>query len=95
MMSSLPLLTILLIAGALAWPFATGAAVVLWSKSRAKRREAALVRVEAGVRQLYENLEAQPIPPRLAVTVDALQEAEEMAAAKAAVRRQRRQLAAG
>lgn len=94
-MSSLPLLTILLIVGALAWPFVTGLSVVLWSKARAKRREAALLRVEAGVRQLYETLEAQPIPPRLAVTVDAMQEAEEMALLKAAARRRRRHLAAG
>jgi len=94
-MSSLPLLTVLLIVGALAWPFAAGLGAVLWSKARARRREAALARVEAGVRRLYETLEAQPVPPRLAVTVDALQEAEEMAAAKAAARRRRRSLAAG
>lgn len=94
-MSSVPVVTLLVIAGALLWPFVAGAGVVLWSKSRAKRREAAFVRVEAGVRQLYETLEAQPVPPRLAVTVDALQEAEEMAAAKAAARRRRRSLAAG
>lgn len=92
-MSSLPLLTVLLIVGALAWPFAIGATVVLWSRARARRREAALANVEAGVRQLYSTLEAQPIPPRLAVTVDAMQEAEEMALFKAAVRRHRRQLA--
>jgi Flp pilus assembly protein TadB len=94
MMSSISLLTLLLIVGALAWPFAAGLGVVLWSKSRAKKREAAMARVEAGVRHLYESLEAQPIPPRLAVTVDALQEAEEMAAAKAAIRRRRRALTA-
>ena len=95
MMSSIPLVTLLIVAGALAWPFAAGLGVVLWSKRRARLREASMARVEAGVRQLYETLEAQPIPPKLAVTVDALQEAEEMAAAKAAARRQRRSLATG
>lgn len=94
-MTSMPLLTLLLIVGALTWPFAAGLAAVLWSKRRAKLRDASLARVEVGVRQLYESLEAQPIPPRLAVTVDALQEAEEMAAAKAEMRRRRRTLAAG
>jgi hypothetical protein len=96
MMSSIPLANFLLVAGALVWPFAVaGLGVVLWSKHRAKGREASLARVEMGVRQLYESMEAQPVPPRLAVTVDALQEAEEMAAAKAAVRRRRRSLAEG
>ena len=85
--------TLLMIVGAVTWPFAVGLAVVLWSKRRAKVREASLSRVEAGVRQLYRTLESQPVPPRLAVTVDALQEAEEMAAAKAELRRRRRAIA--
>lgn len=92
-MTSISLMTLFLIVAAVSWPFAVGLATVLWSKRRAKLREASLARVEVGVRQLYETLEAQPIPPRLAVTVDALQEAEEMAATKAAMRRRRRALA--
>jgi hypothetical protein len=92
-MTSISPQTLFLIVGALSWPFAVGLAVVLWSKRRAKLRENSLARVEVGVRQLYESLESQPVPPRLAVTVDALQEAEEMAAAKAEIRRRRRALA--
>lgn len=95
MMSTIPLFTLVLVVGALVWPFAVGLGAVLWTKARAKRRAAALILVEDGVRQLYASMQEQPIPPRLAVTVDAMQEAEEMAAAKAAVRRQRRALAAG
>lgn len=91
----MPLLTVFLIAGALASPFLAGLGVVAWSKVRAQQRASSLARVEAGVRHLYASMEAEPVPPRLAVTVEALQEAEEMAAAKAAVRRQRRSLTAG
>lgn len=63
-----------------AWPLALGLTVVLWSKVRAAervRREAAL---GAELRGLYRMVEGQAVPERLALVVEALEEADAMAA---------------
>jgi hypothetical protein len=71
---------ILPVIATVAAPFVAGLAVVLWSKWRSARQLRALARIDEGVRQVYSAVEAAPVPPPLAVTVDALAEADEMAA---------------
>lgn len=61
---------------AVGWPFVAGLAVVLWSKSRAADRRRKLAQVDAEVAGLYRTVESEPVPDRLAVVVEALEEAE-------------------
>ena len=62
------------------WPLAAGIVLVIWSRARAAehaRREAAL---ESELQALYRDVEGRPVPERLAVVIEALEEAEAMAA---------------
>ena len=74
---------------ALLWPLAAGVAIVVWSKSRAaaRRREAAAV--EDKLKDLYHHVETKPVPGRLRLVVDALEEADELtpSGAKASARK--------
>ncbi|WP_374470883.1 hypothetical protein [Phenylobacterium sp.] len=74
-------LQIATVAAAVAWPFAAGLGVVLWSKMRAAgqaRRQAA---VDAELKGLFRQVEGRGVPPRLALVVDALEEHDALAAA--------------
>jgi hypothetical protein len=76
------------------WPLAAGLSVVLWSKVRAAarlRREHALT---GELARLYRGVEASPVPERLALVVEALEEADAMAAQAPPVGRPRRASAA-
>jgi hypothetical protein len=68
---------------ALLWPLAAGVAVVAWSRSRAAARAKKAAAVEGQLKELYRQVEARPVPPRLRLVVDALEEGEELAAAGA------------
>ena len=52
--------------------------------ARAAARARRVAVLEGGLKGMYRSLEAKPVPPRLAVVVDALQEGEELAAGEAA-----------
>lgn len=69
---------------AVLWPLAAGIAVVAWSKSRAAAHRRRLERLEAELKGMFRTLEAQPVPPRLDVILEALDEQAEMAKAVAA-----------
>lgn len=76
-MSSLaPSLQIAAVAAAVGWPFAAGLGVVLWSKARAAERRRKMATLEGDLRHLYRDVEDRPIPDRLALVVEALEEAE-------------------
>ena len=62
------------------WPLAAGVAVVLWSKSRAAARAKQAAAVDDKLKHLYRQVEAKPVPTRLRLVVDALEEGEELAA---------------
>lgn len=67
------------IASALLWPLAAGAGVVIWSRARAAARTRRAAALESQLRSLYRSVEIKPVPPRLAMVLDALEEGEELA----------------
>ena len=69
-------LQIAAVAAAVGWPFAAGLGVVLWSKARAAERRRKMATLEGDLRHLYRDVEDRPIPDRLALVVEALEEAE-------------------
>lgn len=71
-----PSLQIAAVAAAVGWPFAAGLGVVLWSKARAAERRRRMAALEGDLRHLYRDVEGRPIPDRLALVVEALEEAE-------------------
>lgn len=76
-MSSLaPSLQIAAVAAAVGWPFAAGLGVVVWSKARAAKRRRKMATLEGDLGRLYRDVEDRPIPDRLALVVEALEEAE-------------------
>lgn len=64
---------------AVAWPLVAGATVVLWTKARAAERRRRLAVVESGLQGLFRSVEAQALPDRLELVVDALEEQAAMA----------------
>lgn len=72
------------VGSALIWPLALGVAVVLWSKARAARHARRLAAMETELKSLYRSVEIKPVPQRLAMVVEALQEGEELAPGAAA-----------
>jgi uncharacterized iron-regulated membrane protein len=76
-------LQIATVAAAVAWPFAAGLGVVLWSKARAgsqAKRQAAL---DADLRSMFRQVENRGVPTHLALVVEALEEQHEALAATA------------
>jgi hypothetical protein len=71
-------LQIALVLAAVSWPFAAGLGVVLWSKARAARRARREAAVEGELKGLFRVVEGKAVPERLALVVDALEEAEAM-----------------
>lgn len=78
-----PTLQIAAVAAAVGWPFAAGLGVVLWSKARAAERQRRMAALEDDLRNLYRDVEGRPIPDRLALVVEALEEAEALKPAAA------------
>lgn len=78
-----PSLQIAAVAAAVGWPFAAGLGVVLWSKARAAERQRRMAALEGDLRNLYRDVEGRPIPDRLALVVEALEEAEALKPAAA------------
>jgi hypothetical protein len=74
-------LQIATVASALIWPLAAGAGVVLWSKARAAAHARRVAAMEGQLQGLYRTLETKPVPARLAMVVEALEEGEELAPA--------------
>ncbi|MGA0607291.1 hypothetical protein ACO2Q0_14970 [Phenylobacterium sp. VNQ135] len=71
-----PSLQIAAVVAAVGWPLAAGLGVVLWSKARAAGRQRRMAALEGDLRGLYRGMEVQPVPDRLALVVDALEEAQ-------------------
>ncbi|THD78867.1 MAG: hypothetical protein E7812_10880 [Phenylobacterium sp.] len=59
---------------AIVWPLAAGATLVLWTRARAAERQRRLARIDGGLQGLFRTVEAQPLPERLELVVDALEE---------------------
>jgi hypothetical protein len=59
---------------AMVWPLAAGATLVMWTKVRAAERRRHLAAVETGLQGLFRSVEAQPVPDRLELVVEALEE---------------------
>jgi hypothetical protein len=64
---------------AVLWPLAAGATLVLWTKARAAERRRRLALIEGGLKGMFHTVEAQGVPDRLELVVDALAEGEELA----------------
>jgi hypothetical protein len=83
-MGNLPSSLLASAASALLWPLAAGAAVVVWAKARAAARARRVASMESQLRGLYRTVEAEPIPQRLSMVVEALEEGEELTTAGSA-----------
>ena len=59
---------------AIIWPLAAGATLVLWTKARAAERQRRLAMIDGGLQGMFRTVEAQPLPERLELVVDALEE---------------------
>ncbi|MDE2486045.1 MAG: hypothetical protein KGO51_01490 [Alphaproteobacteria bacterium] len=74
---------------AILWPLAAGATLVLWTKARAAQRRRRLAAIDGDLQGLFRTVEAQPVPERLELVVEALAEGEALSP-KPARRRARR-----
>jgi len=72
-------LQIATLASALVWPLGAGLAVVMWSKARAAAHARKLAAMEADLRDMFQDIETRPVPSRLAMVVEALEEGEALA----------------
>ena len=83
------------VASALIWPLAAGAAVVIWSKARAAAHAKRVATMESQLQGLYHSVEGRPVPSRLSMVVEALEEGEELAISGAAADKAAAKTAAG
>ena len=67
-------LQIAAVSSAIVWPLAAGATLVLWTKARAAERQRRLAMIDGGLQGIFRTVEAQPLPERLELVVDALEE---------------------
>jgi hypothetical protein len=72
-------LEVVAFASVLVWPLIAGVAVVLWSRARAAAHARRVAAMESDLQGLYQSLESLPIPSRLTMVVDALEEGEALA----------------
>jgi hypothetical protein len=79
------------VAAVVFWPLAVGLAVVLWSRTRAAEHRRRLAQIEGRLRGQFRSVESQPLPERLELVVDALEESmsDARTAAPAATGRRR------
>ncbi|MFC3069449.1 hypothetical protein [Phenylobacterium soli] len=59
---------------AVLWPLALGLSLVLWTKARAAERRRKLALIDGGLKGMFRSLEARPVPGRLELVVEALEE---------------------
>jgi hypothetical protein len=69
---------------ALVWPLAAGVTVVLWTKARAAERRRRLGLIDDGLQGMFHTVATQPVPERLELVVEALEEHAEIVAEVAA-----------
>jgi hypothetical protein len=69
---------------AIVWPLGAGLTLVLWTKARAAERRRRVSAIEGGLQGLFHAVETQPVPDRLELVVDALEEQADMTAKTAA-----------
>jgi hypothetical protein len=68
---------------AVIWPLAAGATLVLWTRARAAERRRKLALIEGGLHGMFRTVETQPVPDRLQLVMEALEEHAEITAAVA------------
>jgi hypothetical protein len=78
---------------AIVWPLAAGVSLVLWTKARAAERRRRLAMIEGGLKGMFRTVQGQPVPDRLELVVDALEEHEAMTKFAEASARARRKAA--
>jgi hypothetical protein len=69
------------VASALVWPLVAGVGLVFWSKARAAAHARRVAAMEDQLQGMYRTLETKPVPERLALVVEALEEGEALAPA--------------
>jgi hypothetical protein len=69
------------VANALVWPLLAGVGVVFWSKARAAAHARRVAAMEHQLQDMYQTIEANPVPSRLSLVVEALEEGQELAPA--------------
>ena len=74
-------LQIAAVVAAVAWPFAAGLGVVLWSKARAAAKARRASALDGDLQAMFRQVEARGVPARLALVVDALEEHDALSAA--------------
>lgn len=67
------------VASVLVWPLLAGLGVVFWSRARAAAHARRVAAMDGQLKGLYRTLQAKPLPARLAMVVEALEEGEELA----------------
>lgn len=77
-------LQIAAVCAAVRWPLSVGLALVLWSRVRAAERRRRLAALDAGLAGMFRAVQAEPVPGRLELVVEALEERDAMAAPAAA-----------
>lgn len=81
MSSFAPPLQIAAVVAAVAWPFAAGLGVVLWSKARAAAKARRAATLDGDLQGMFRQVEGRGVPARLALVVDALEEHDALTAA--------------
>jgi hypothetical protein len=72
------------VAGVLVWPLAAGLGLVMWTKARAAAHARKVAAMELKLRGMFREVEERPVPPHLAMVVDALEEGDALIAPAAA-----------
>ena len=80
--SAMSLPPLALIAMALLWPLGAGLTLVLWTKARAEKRRRQVAALEQGLKGMFQSIEVQGVPSRMAFVVDALEEGEALRPAR-------------
>lgn len=64
------------LSAAVLWPLAAGATLVLWTKARAAERRRRLAVIDGGLQGLFHTMARQPVPDRLEMVVETLEDRE-------------------
>ena len=89
-MGSSSALHLAIVLAAVGWPLAAGATLVLASQVRAAERRRRLAALEGGLQGLFRSVSTEPVPARLELVVEALEEQLEMSRRPAPARARQR-----
>jgi hypothetical protein len=74
MSSYAALLQIAAVCAAVLWPLGAGLALVFWTRSRTAERRRRMAAIDAGLTGIFRAVQAEPVPGRLELVVEALEE---------------------